>query len=192
MWFHFGHIIIIQSHPVFSLFPYCSVLFINLWFDPSGVRTHDLPHSVWPVQGSNPRSTTLGLTRPGFEPTIYHTRFDPSEVRTHDLPLSVWPIRGSNPRSTILGLTRRGSNPRSTTLGLTRPGFETTIYHTQFDPSGVRTHDLPHSVWPVRSSNPRFITLGLTRPGIEPTTYHTRFDPSGDRTHDLSHSTRER
>jgi hypothetical protein len=46
-----GHIILISSRPVFALSPYCCVLTreatnINLhrlWYDPTGVRTHDLP-----------------------------------------------------------------------------------------------------------------------------------------------------
>ena len=47
------HIILIPSQPVFALTPKCCVLsgevtntnFSSLWFDPSGARTHDLPHS---------------------------------------------------------------------------------------------------------------------------------------------------
>jgi hypothetical protein len=56
-----GHIILIQSQPVFALTPECRVL--------SGEAT-------------NTNFIVFGLTRPGIEPTIYHTRGDHSNHYT--------------------------------------------------------------------------------------------------------------
>ena len=52
-----GHIILIPSQPVFAFSPQCCVLGgkatntnRSLWFDPTGARTHDLPHSwTWKI-----------------------------------------------------------------------------------------------------------------------------------------------
>ena len=75
----------------------------SLWFDPTRVWTHNLPHTkslVWHDQSSNTQSTTykvFGLTRPGLEHTIYHIQslwFDTTRARTHNLPHTkslVWP-----------------------------------------------------------------------------------------------------
>ena len=212
----------------------------NLWFDPPGAWTHDLPHTrrqslVWPTWSLNPRFTTqeetiFGLTHLELEPTIYHTRgdnlwFDPPGAWTHDLPHMtrhslVWPTWSLNPRfttheETIFGLTHLEHEPtiyhrrRHSLVWPTwslNPRFTTRGDNLWIDPPGAWTHDLPHMrrqslVWPTWSLNPRFTTheetfFGLTHLELEPTIYHTRgdnlwIDPPGAWTHDLPHMRRQ-
>jgi hypothetical protein len=61
-----GHIILIQSQPVFALSPYCCVL--------SG-------------EAANTNFIGFSLTRPGLEPTIYRTHVLPEDRCFSDLAL---------------------------------------------------------------------------------------------------------
>jgi hypothetical protein len=59
--------------------PQSTALSISLCLDPTGARTHNLPHSLY----------VFGLTRRGLEPTIYHTRGEHANHYTTAIRLGV-------------------------------------------------------------------------------------------------------
>ena len=119
---HSKHIILIKSQPVLSLCGEATHTNFTLWFDPTGARTHYLPHSrlelnIYRTRGSNSLSTALEarthyLPHSRLELTIYRTRGSNSlstvlEARTHYLPnsrleLTIYRNRGSNSLFTVL------------------------------------------------------------------------------------------
>jgi hypothetical protein len=82
------------------------VFALSLWFDPTGVRTHELPYIIDAVHSRYDTLTinnTCSLTFTWFPTKILHC--DKQSASRHVAPTSlcsfslVWPDRGSNPRA---------------------------------------------------------------------------------------------